>query len=102
MALTDDVKALTDTIGTIEQNTTALGEATQLIGDDVAALKRELEEANAKTNLDLSPLIQRAASIGSALGDVNTRLRDIAGPAAGSDPATTQPGPGETGGETIG
>lgn len=93
MALTDQVAELTEKINTIETNTTALGEATGLIGDDVAALKRELEEANAKTNLDLSPLIAKAGSIGSAIGDVNTRLRNIAGPVAGTDPTETQPGP---------
>ena len=96
MAITDQVKELTDTIGSIEENTANLGQATQLIGDDVAALKRELEEANAKTNLDLSPLIQRAGNIASAIGDVNTRLQDIAGPKAGSDTVDTTPPEGGT------
>lgn len=97
MGLADDVKTLTDRIGTIEENTANLGQATQLIGDDVLALKRELEEANAKSNIDLSPLIARAGNIGNALGDVNTKLREIAGPNAGSDPSAP-PSTGENGG----
>jgi len=95
MATQEDVKTLTDKIGTIEENTSALVEANQLIADDVAALKRELEEANAKTQLDLTPLIERASNIGTALGDINTKLRNVAGPVAGSDPAAALTGDGE-------
>jgi hypothetical protein len=99
MSLVDQVKDLTDKIGTIEENTANLGTATQLISEDVTALKRELEEANAKTNLDLAPLIARAGNIGTAIGEVNTLLRSVAGTQAGSDPANP-PGEGENGTDT--
>ena len=100
MSLKDDVKALTDTIGTIEENTAALGQATELIGADIEAFKRELTEVNERSNVDLLPLIQRAGNIGSAIGAVNIKLREVAGPNAGSDPQA--PTGGETGTEPGG
>ena len=104
MSLKDDVQTLTDKVGNIEENTAQLGESTQLIADDVAALKQELIVANEKSNVDLSPLIERAGKIATSIGDVNTRLRDVAGPVAGSDPAAQPPDGGgtTTGGEPIG
>jgi methyl-accepting chemotaxis protein len=98
MALKDDVKALTDQIGSIEEGNQKTAEAVQLIADDVTALKKEIADANEKSNVDLSPLVQRAANIAASSNAVSSKLREIAGPNAGSDLEAPPPPGGETGG----
>lgn len=77
MGLKEDNEALNERFGRVET-------AVDLIAADVSALKAELEEANERANIDLSPLITRAEGI-------EARLTGIAGPNAGSDPATPPP-----------
>lgn len=77
MGLKEDNEALSERFGRVET-------AVDLIAADVAALKTELEDANERANIDLSPLIARAEGI-------EARLTGIAGPNAGSDPTTPPP-----------
>ena len=56
----------------------ALESATQLIADDVAALKLEIIALNENTNVDLGPAIARIEGI-------EARLRAVAGSSPGSD-----------------
>lgn len=79
MGLKEDNEALNERFGRVET-------AVDLIAADVTALKTELQEANERANIDLSPLIARAEGI-------EARLTGIAGPNAGSDP--TEPPPVE-------
>lgn len=73
MGLTEDFAALSAKFDGLESATTA-------VADDIAALKRELEEANARANIDLAPLIARAEGIEAG-------LRAAVGSQPGSDPA---------------
>lgn len=82
MGLKEDHQALT---GRFDK----LDEATQLVADDIAALKREIAEANDRANIDLTPLMSRADAI-------EARLRGSAGSQAGSDPETPAPEPEPT------
>lgn len=79
MGLKEDNETLNERMGRVET-------AVDLIAADVSALKTELEQANERANIDLSPLIARAEGI-------EARLTGIAGPNAGTDP--TEPPPVE-------
>ena len=61
-----------------------LESASLAVADDIAALKREIVEANERANIDLSPLVARAEGIEAG-------LRAAAGSQPGSDTTTTGP-----------
>lgn len=82
MGLKEDHQALTERFDKLD-------EATQLVADDIAALKQEIAEANERANIDLSPLVSRA-------NDIEARLRGSAGSQAGSDPDAPTPAPEPT------
>lgn len=77
MGLKEDNEILNERMGRVET-------AVDLIAADVTALKTEIEQANERANIDLSPLIARAEGI-------EARLTGIAGPNAGSDTAAPPP-----------
>lgn len=62
---------------TLNEKFAGMEAAQQLVADDIAALKAEIIALNQASNVDLSPLIQRAENIEAA-------LRAAAGSSAGS------------------
>lgn len=77
MGLREDHDTLTAKFGELELAAVA-------VADDIAALKRELEEANERANIDLSPFIARADNIQAG-------LRAAAGSQPGSDTVPAPP-----------
>nr|AUN37457.1 hypothetical protein [uncultured bacterium] len=91
MATQQDVDTLSQRMSDIEQSTTKLGSAVKTSGEDVAALKKEIADLNARSNVDLSPLIARAENISAGLNSLGDQLLSVAGPNAGSDPGDNPP-----------
>lgn len=77
MGLREDHDVLVGKFDTLETAVTAVAE-------DIAALKTELQQANDRANIDLSPLIARAEGIEAG-------LKAAVGSQPGSDTTTTEP-----------